>query len=137
MMRILVAVDDSPAGLAAARTAILLARESSGSVRAVYVQRPTGAAEGASAEVSQRQAPVPVLAYVSGLAGRAGIVIQTLMVTGQPARSILEQAATWSADFIVLGRSGVRRVGQPFLGSCVLHVLEFADVPVVIVPARD
>ena len=59
----------------------------------------------------------------------------TRTISGQPARSILDQAAAWNADVIVLGRSGVRHVGQPFVGSHLLHVLEFAEVPVVVVPA--
>ena len=61
--------------------------------------------------------------------------VEALTFHGQPARVILDQASAWGADVIVLGRSGVRRVGQPFVGSQVLHVLEFAEVPVVVVPA--
>jgi nucleotide-binding universal stress UspA family protein len=76
-----------------------------------------------------------VLGYVAGLAGRAGVAVEVLTLHGQPARAILDQASDWRADVIVLGRSGVRHVGQPFVGSQVLHVLEFAEVPVVVVPA--
>jgi nucleotide-binding universal stress UspA family protein len=137
MMRILVAVNDSPAGLAAARAAVRLARETGGSLRAVYVRELAGVAGRAAAEDFARQVPVPVLNYVTDLAGRAGVVVEALTISGQPARCILDQAAAWPADLIVLGRSGVRHVGQPFVGSQLLHVLEFASVPIVVVPTQD
>jgi nucleotide-binding universal stress UspA family protein len=143
MIRILLAVNDSPAGLAAARTAIWLAQQAAGTIRAVHVldgpesvsgQRESAPAE---AEAEDRRPPTvaPVLRYASGLADRAGVGLEGTTVRGQPARSILDQAAAWDADVIVLGRSGVRHVGQPFVGSSVLNVLEFAEVPVVVVPA--
>ena len=127
MTRILVAVNDSPAGLAAARTAIRLARETSGEVRAVHVlghDDTPGDEQGRA-----------VLAFVADLAATAGVALELATLPGRPARVILDQAADWHADVIVLGRSGVRHVGQPFVGSQVLHVIEFADVPVVVVPA--
>jgi nucleotide-binding universal stress UspA family protein len=149
MTRILVAVNDSPAGLAAARAAIWLGTESGATVLAVHVladespqdghsppggrDRP-GPAGQADADIRARGATA-VLDFVAGLAQHAGVPMETRMLPGGPGRVILEQAASWGADVIMLGRSGVRHVGQPFVGSQVLHVLEFADVPVVVVPA--
>ena len=142
MIRILLAVNDSPAGLAAARSAIWLAQQSAGQIRAVHVLCQPGAspgkvraAAGAEAEACRPDAAAPVLRYVTGLAEHAGVALDTRTIRGQPARSILDQATAWHADVIVLGRSGVRHVGQPFVGSQVLNVLEFAEVPVVVVPA--
>ncbi len=142
MMRILLAVTDSPAGLAAARAAIHFAKQSGGQVRAVHVLGEPGAAAGPRrgaprAEADDRRSAdsASVLGYVTGLGQRAGVAVEALTLHGQPARAILSQASAWQADVIVLGRSGVRHVGQPFVGSQVLHVLEFAEVPVVVVPA--
>jgi nucleotide-binding universal stress UspA family protein len=141
MMRILLAVNDSPAGLAAARAAIRFATQAGGQLRAVHVVgEPTEPRPRRGAQRVQPDEPRPggaaqVLDYVAGLAGRAGVAIEVLTVRGQPARVILDQASSWHADVIVLGRSGVRHVGQPFVGSQVLQVLEFAEVPVVVVPA--
>jgi len=132
MTRILLAVNDSPAGLAAARTAVRLARETAGLVRAVFAVAP------ATREVlvdGRSRSSSAVLDYVADLARSAGVEAETATVPGAPARVILDQAASWRADVIVLGRSGARQVGQPFVGSQVLHVLEFAEVPVVVVPA--
>ena len=149
MTRILVAINDSPAGLAAARAAIWLATESRATVLAVHVladetardgHSPPGGRDGPRAggpvdsDIRQREAAA-VLGFVTGLAQQAGVPMETRMLPGGPGRVILEQAARWGADVIMLGRSGVRHVGQPFVGSQVLHVLEFADVPVVVVPA--
>lgn len=142
MMRILLAVNDSPAGLAAARAAIHFATQSGGQVRAVHVLNEPGAGAGlrrgalrVEGDDRRMGGSASVLGYVAGLAERAGVVVEALTIHGQPARSILDQASAWPADVIVLGRSGVRHVGQPFVGSQVLHVLEFAEVPVVVVPA--
>ncbi|MCU0301743.1 MAG: universal stress protein [Candidatus Nanopelagicales bacterium] len=132
MTRILVAVNDSPAGLAAARTAIRLARETSGQVRAVHAVAPRAGEAGGD---ERARSSMAVLDYVADLAQQAGVAVETATVPGAPARVILDQAAAWPADVIVLGRSGVRHVGQPFVGSQVLHVIEFAEVPVVVVPA--
>jgi nucleotide-binding universal stress UspA family protein len=142
MMRILLAVNDTPAGLAAARAAIHFAKQSDGQVRAVHVLGEPGAAVGprrsaprVEADVRRSADSASVLGYVTGLGQRAGVAVEVLTLHGQPARAILDQASAWQADVIVLGRSGVRHVGQPFVGSQVLHVLEFAEVPVVVVPA--
>jgi nucleotide-binding universal stress UspA family protein len=142
MMRILLAVTDSPAGLAAARAAIHFAKQSGGQVRAVHVlgepgvehRRPRGAPR-VEPDHQPTSDTASVLGYVTGLGQRAGVPVEALTLHGQPARAILDQASAWQADVIVLGRSGVRHVGQPFVGSQVLHVLEFAEVPVVVVPA--
>lgn len=142
MMRILLAVNDSPAGLAAARAAIHFAKQAGGQVRAVHVLGEPGDRAGLRrgsprVEVDDRRAgdSASALDYVVGLAGHAGVAVEALTLHGQPARAILDQASAWGADVIVLGRSGVRHVGQPFVGSQVLHVLEFAEVPVLVVPA--
>ncbi len=67
---------------------------------------------------------------------RAGITVETLALEGQPARRILEQADEWPADLIVLGGAGRGRIGEPYVGAQVQHVLEFAQVPVLVVPPR-
>jgi nucleotide-binding universal stress UspA family protein len=137
MTRILLAVNDSPAGLAAARTAIRLAAETRGLVRAIHVtgQFAVDHRNGGPQPADSDRRSRAVLAHVEELAAAAGVEFEAATLIGVPARVILEEAASWSADVIILGRSGVRHVGQPFVGSQVLHVIEFADVPVVVVPA--
>ena len=78
-----------------------------------------------------------VLRYVATLADLARMPIETTQLAGEPAPAILEQARVWSADLIVIGRSGSLGVGQPYVGSQTRHVLEFAEVPVLVVPPVD
>ena len=143
MKHILLAVDDSPAGLAAARVAVEAAAAWTGELRAVHVlvdgavQRALESRGGAAAVRGRRDLGAhAVLQHVTDLAERAGVAVETLAREGQPARRILEQAGDWPADLIVLGGAGRGRVGQPYVGAQVQHVLEFAQVPVLVVPPR-
>ena len=143
MRRILLAVDDSPAGLAAARVAVDAAVAWTGELRAVHVlvdgdvQRALASRGGAAALRGRRDLGAQaVLQHVADLAGRAGIAVETLALEGQPARRILEQADDWPADLIVMGGAGRGRIGEPYVGAQVQHVLEFAQVPVLVVPPR-
>lgn len=139
MRRIVLAVDDSPAGLAAARAAVQLAVECSADLRAVHVvtdgdltralqSRPAAAhtRPGAGHHAS--------LDFVSELAQQARVPVETVLLEGHPARCVIQEAAGWSADVIVLGRSGEHRLGRPYVGSQAQHVMEFAEIPVLVVP---
>jgi len=141
MKHILLAVDDSPAGLAAARVAVELATEWAGQLRAVHVlvdgMLETALERGATApDVGARRdlGAQAVLKYVAQLAHRAGVPAETRVLAGEPARCILEQASAWPAELIVLGGAGRGRSAEPYLGSAIMRVLEFAEVPVLVVP---
>jgi len=141
MKQILLAVDDSPAGLAAARVAVELAAGWAGQIRAVHVLvdgvlEAALEQEASSAGVHGRRdlGAHAALKYVGDLAGRAGVPIETMALEGEPARRILEQAEAWPADLIVLGGAGRGLIGEPYVGSAVSRVLEFADAPVLVVP---
>ncbi len=121
--RILVAVDDSAAALAAASFAIELAAAWSAELNVVTIDdSPT---EGAD-----------VLRHVAAMAESEGVTIITTVATGGPAfEAILDTAHTWQADVVVMGRSDDRRPGRPYVGSQTEHVLEFTDIPVLVVPS--
>ena len=72
--------------------------------------------------------------FVADIAKHAAVPVQAVALQGQPARCVLEQATSWPADLIVLGRSTGHRLGQPYIGSQAQHVMEFAEVPVLVVP---
>lgn len=146
--RILVAVDDSPAGLAAARTAMALARVCGAQVRAVTVLMDGllevalsgigGHGESAEALRARRGGgQTALLRHVIELALPDGIVPETAALVGEVAPCILDEARLFRPDVIVIGRSGRRATGTPYVGSEVRHVLEFAEVPVLVVPAPD
>ena len=141
VQHVLVAVEDSPAGIEAARVAVRMAGASGAELRAVHVladgvleralaSRPDGT------EVRRRRdaGAAAVLQHVAGLAHRAGVPVETVILHGRPAACVLDQARTWPADLVVIGRVGTANVGQPYVGSEVHHVLEFSDVPVLVVP---
>lgn len=126
--RILLAADDSPAALAAARVCVELAGRCGASVRTVIVRT------GAEPDSIRKQTTDPVLRYVRQLADQAGVPFEGGVVSGAVAPCILEQSQAWDADLIVIGRSDVSGTGQPYIGHHTRHVLEFADRPVVVVP---
>jgi nucleotide-binding universal stress UspA family protein len=70
------------------------------------------------------------------IAGR-DVKVHVAVESGPPAEKILDHARAESVDLIVMathGRSGVKRW---LLGSVANKVLQRAEVPVLLVPARD
>jgi nucleotide-binding universal stress UspA family protein len=143
--RVLVAVDDSPESLEAARTAARLARGWGALVRVLTVVE--GGVVGEELEAiggpgtSERRAEGArrlldhVVADVHG-EGVPAASIDMMVQTGVPFRRILEQARTWPADMIVMAVSHRREVRSPYVGSETEQVLEFSQCPVLVVPAR-
>lgn len=139
--RILAAVDDSPAGLEAARTAMALAGGPDAVVRVVSVVRDHDlqAAIGGEPTSTHHQlaaATQSVLAWAGELAAAHKVACETVERSGEPFRKILDEADDWGADVIVIGRSDRRGPSSAYLGSETAHVLEFAVVPVLVVPSR-
>lgn len=140
--RLLVAVADSPASLAAARSAVDLAVRLGAELRAVHVVadghlavllgRPAGS--GPVPEAPSAEA-VPVLRHVADLARRAGVPVSTVQYEGNVGTCVLDEARRWDADLIVVGRTTRRGAGDPFIGVEAQRVLEFSDRPVLVVPA--
>ena len=48
---------------------------------------------------------------------------------------ILDEAVSWGADLIVMGKLGKRGVSRILLGSVAERVIEFANLPVLLVNA--
>ena len=142
MRRILVAVADSPSGMAAARTAVALAADLHAELRALHalVDGELVAAlrhAGRRNDLARRResAAVSVLHHVADLAERAGAAVTTTECVGDVARCVLDEAQRWGADLIVMGRTARRGAGDPFAGPEVQEVLEFSERPVLVVPA--
>lgn len=122
MKRILAAVDDSLPALAAAAAAIDLATTGRAALHFVSVTEP-------GRDVTR------ALRHVADLAERAGVPAETTATDGGHAFEVLLRTArTWEADVIVMGRSDRRRPGVPYLGSQTEHLLEFTEIPVLVVP---
>jgi nucleotide-binding universal stress UspA family protein len=146
---ILVAMDDTAAALASARFAVELAHGCGATVHAIAAVPPDEQGEqdepapakrvdlvapGGRTGADHARAASAVLNYVVRLCRGAGVPIETAIVHGEPAACILAQARHVDADVVVLGRSGLAGLGQPYIGSQTRQVLEFAERPVVVVP---
>jgi nucleotide-binding universal stress UspA family protein len=140
--RILVAVDDSPAALAAARLAVRLAAEYGAVLRFVHVlgdgelvrALATPAERGQQVDLRRSTASQALLRHVAAEATRAGVRAETVGLEGHPASLLLTDARDWAADLVVLGGSEEHGPGRAYVGTVTRHVLEFADRPVLVVP---
>jgi len=56
------------------------------------------------------------------------------VLRGDPLRAILEDAREWQPDLILVGRTGRSGPGSPMVGSLAMHLIEFTEWPVVVVP---
>jgi nucleotide-binding universal stress UspA family protein len=58
---------------------------------------------------------------------------EVLIREGVPHEAILKEASAWGADLIVMGKLGRRGISHILLGSVTERVIEFSDVPVLVV----
>lgn len=140
--KILIAVDDSPAALAAGRAAVHLAARTGARVRFVHVTDDGELVRaltrmGRDSELATRRskAAAALLRHVSAEAERADVQAEATILEGDPAALVLAEASNWDADLIVIGRSDIRGLGRhPFVGTVTRKVLELAEIPVMVVP---
>jgi nucleotide-binding universal stress UspA family protein len=139
--RVLLAVDDTPDSLAAARAAVELAGAVHAQLRAIHVSTDhlldaaLTAASDQTAVLRREKAAVAVLERVCRMAEAAGVAVEADLLTGDVGPAILRVAGRWPADLVVVGRSARRTSGGTYVGAQTRHVLEFADQPVLVVAA--
>ena len=139
--RILVPIDLSDVELAkpAIATALMMAKESNGSVRLVNVLpvTPVMLAEYVPPdfEAQQRVSAEEAIAIVAKETGLPPDKISTAVLQGNVDREILDEAKRMHADLIVMSshRTGVRTY---FLGSNAGHVVRYAACSVLVVRQR-
>ena len=59
--------------------------------------------------------------------------LEILVKEAVPHEGILKEASSWGADLIVMGKLGRRGVSHILLGSVTERVIEFSEVPVLLV----
>jgi nucleotide-binding universal stress UspA family protein len=136
--RILVPIDLADVELAkpAIETALMMARESDGSIRLVNVlpMTPVMLAEYVPPdfEAQQRAAAEEAIAIVAKESGLGPEQISTVVRQGGVDREILDEAKAMKADLIVMSshRTGMRTY---FLGSNAGHVVRYASCSVLVV----
>jgi nucleotide-binding universal stress UspA family protein len=67
--------------------------------------------------------------------GQSNVPVSTTIKGGVPHEVILDEAVSWGADLIVMGKLGKRGVSRILLGSVAERVAEFANIPVLLVNA--
>jgi nucleotide-binding universal stress UspA family protein len=135
---ILVAVNDSPAAFAAARVAIDYARRWDARLCAVTLieDGELGAQFVGLAAAAERRksAADAVLDHVVTLGAAARVAVEGRRREGRVAAGILKEARVIDAILIVMATVDKPGHAIPTLGSHTQRVLEFAEVPVLVVP---
>lgn len=141
MDRFLVVVDDSAAALHAARVAIDLAAAARAQLTLVTVVEDhvldARLRAAAIPDVAGRRArgAVAMVTRVAGLADRQGVPAETEVLSGHGAEQVLAAVDRCGADLIVVAREPRLPAGSRTPPVNVEHLLEFADVPVLLVPS--
>jgi nucleotide-binding universal stress UspA family protein len=144
--RILVAIDDSRMAQAALREALELAKAQAADVRIVHViESPYGYPESWYTDVHTdlealrriwRQAGLRVLEQATALARETGVAVETVLLEldGQRmSRVIVDDAARWGADLVVVGTHGRHGIEHLLLGSVAEAVARTAPGSVLLV----
>ena len=136
--RILIAVDESPIAAHAVDVGLELTRSLGGEAAFIHV---VDSAYGFAPEsevspdelmsLAQREGQ-SLLAKYQRQAASQPITLQ-LMPTGEPGAEIVQAAADWPADIIVIGSHGRRGVQRLLVGSIAEEVMRNAPCPVLIV----
>jgi nucleotide-binding universal stress UspA family protein len=137
---ILVAVNDSAAGFAAVEVAIDYAKRLGAHLAAVTVLESAAPAlssvgEDAVALAARRAREADsILSHVIARGAQSGVVVTTHRRTGSVAAEILAEATASGAGLLVIALVDKPSHAIPYIGSHTLRVLEFATMPVLVVP---
>jgi nucleotide-binding universal stress UspA family protein len=143
--KILVPVDGSATSTRGLTEAIALAKVVGAKVRLVHIVNELIIAPAYAAGTQAGHVIESMRAYGKGVLQEAekrvrdqGIEPESVMVesVGGPAGDlIVEQAAKWNAELIVLGTHGRRGLKRMVLGSDAEHVVRYSNTPVLLVRA--
>jgi nucleotide-binding universal stress UspA family protein len=147
--RILVAMDGSAHSERALRYALGLAKEQSATLRILHVVDmgllPLGPELAIDTEAitnARRAAGDRLLASARERGQAAGIdteirLVETATPTQRLATAIVNEAANWPADVVVVGTHGRSGMERLFLGSVAEGVARLSKVPVLLVPQLE
>jgi len=120
----MLAVDDTPDSVAAARVAVELVAALRPTLRIVHVSTDHNLdaavleAGGQPAVAARRaEADAAIVARAATLATAAGVDAQTELLTGDIGPAVLDAARQWPANLVVLGKSARSATGEPYLAG--------------------
>lgn len=145
--KILVATDGSKPSMNAAKVGVDLAVLTGGTITALYVADKSSILEnidGSGIELArdvsdgtrlglQREGQAATQ-YVVDLAKASGASIETKVVIGNPAESILKTAEENNMDAIVIGSIGRTGLSKFLLGSVAEKVVRNSRIPIIVIP---
>ena len=142
-MKILVAIDGSKFSEATTQAVLKHTQTKDTEVALLHVVEPLPAVVGDETRVyipdmeAMRQAQLKqaeaLVAWAANLLRPAGFKVSTLVEEGDPVTKIIDRAAAWKADLIVLGSHGLKGFERLLLGSVSEGVARHAPCTVEIV----
>ena len=140
-MKILLAVD-SQCSEAATRTVVQKMRPDRSEVRVLHVVEPVWlGVDYELGEVREIEAAreeglkrgKKLLECIKSLVAKAGFTVTTAIEEGDPRFAIVDYAAQWKADLLVLGSHGRKGLGRLLIGSVAEYVARHAHCSVLVV----
>jgi nucleotide-binding universal stress UspA family protein len=139
---IFVPIDGSATSQAALETALQLAKEQGAELRIVHVyKRFVISSSGKLIDLTEafKQEGKAALALAENRAREAGVPTATELIDAGGRRipaAIVEEAARWPADLIIMGTHGRHGIEHLLLGSVAEGVARRSQIPVMLVRAR-
>ena len=135
--KVLVAVDASKNAERACEEAIFLGRMTGAKITAIsVVDLPDYAATVGEVEEARREGQrfyAKILNQVAENATRQGVTINTKVLNGHPAETIIKYAQQEKFDLIIMGHQGVSGIKGFLMGSVSGKVLQHAGCSVLVV----
>ena len=125
-MKILLAIDDSQCSEAATQTIVQQMRPERAEVRVLHVVEPIWlAVDYELGEVRQIEAAreeglkrgKELVEHIKSLVAKAGFTVTTAIEEGDPRFAIVDYAAQWKADLLVVGSHGRKGLDRLLIGS--------------------
>lgn len=133
-LRILLALDGSPASEVALGPVAALAERLAARVLVAHVVGPARRRTDAAKVTSPMVRARPYVDTIKDLLAEAGLRVEARVGTGHPTSAILRLATEWSADLIVVATHARRGLARLVAGSIAAEVMRGTAVPVLVIP---
>lgn len=146
-MKILLAIDDSSCSREAVRSVAARFRKEGTELRVLHVVQPIAAyisaeliphfvPRVAKVEEDRRKQAQELVQHAARQLRKAGFNASEVVDEGDPKAKIIDQAAKWNADLIVVGSHGWKGLNRFLLGSVSESVVRHAGCSVEVVRMR-